>query len=115
MFRNPLFALALAIAATAFVPTDASARGGFNGGFHGGGFHRGFAGTGWRSGGWGRWHGASWGWRRPGWGWGPTVGVGIGLGAVGPAWGLGWGDQCTAWRRVWTPGGWRLVPVNLCW
>jgi hypothetical protein len=48
--------LTIGIAATAFVTTSASARGG--GAFHGGGFHAGFAGAGWR--------GAGWGWRRPG-------------------------------------------------
>jgi|SRR5579871_3361032 len=97
MFRKLVIALAVSTAATAFVPIDASARGAFGGGFHGGGFHGSFAGRGWRGGGWG--------WRRPAWGFGPAIGVGI----------VGWGDQCTGWRLVRTRWGWRRVPVNLCW
>jgi hypothetical protein len=126
MLRKTLIALALVTAAIAFVPAEASARGGFGGG----GWHGGFAGGGWRGGGWGGWRGAGWGWRGRGWGWGPAVGVGVGLGVASAAawggpwgwggWGPGWGDPsfsggCTAWRQVWTGWGWRLVPVNVCW
>jgi hypothetical protein len=41
MFRKALIALAIVTAATAFMPAEASARGGFGGG----GFHGGFAGV----------------------------------------------------------------------
>jgi hypothetical protein len=103
MLRKIVIAI-VAVAVIAFVPTGASARGGFggggfHGGFGGGGFHRGFGGAGWRGGGWGgAWRGAGWrggGWRGGGWGWrGPAfgaLGVGVGLGLAGAygGWGLG--------------------------
>ena len=69
MIRKALIALALVTAATAFMPAEASARGGFGGG----GFHGGIAGGGWRGGGWGGWRGAGWGWRGRGWGWVPPL------------------------------------------
>ena len=55
MLRKIVIAIVVA-AAVAFVPTGASARGGFggagfHGGFGGGGFHGGFGGGGWRGGG----------------------------------------------------------------
>jgi hypothetical protein len=91
----------VAAAVIAFVPTGASARGGFGGG-------------GWRGGGWG--------WRRPAFG---ALGVGVSLGLAGAyaGWGPGWGwddpgwggDPCLGWRQVWTGWGWRMVPVNVCW
>ena len=61
MLRKLLIAAAIAIAAAATVPTDASARGGRHGGgggWHGGGGH-------WHGGG-GRWHGGYRGWYGPG-------------------------------------------------
>ncbi len=113
MFRKTMFALAaIASIATLSLPVEASARGGFarGGGFHGG-FHGGFA-----RGGYG-WHG---GYRR---GWGPGVGAAIGLGVLGAAaagaYGYygpyGYGDAgCYATQRIWTPYGWRLRTVNVC-
>ena len=60
---RPIIALAAAaFIALAFAPTEASARGGFGGGFRGGGFH----------------HGGGFGFRR----FGPAIGLGIGLGVL---------------------------------
>jgi hypothetical protein len=85
---------------------------GFRGGFAGAGF-RGVAGPGFRG---GFHHG---GFRRGFRHFGPAVAVGLGLG-----YGLGYGyypgyhyagyDDCLAPRRVWTPYGWRIRLVNVC-
>ena len=104
------FLIAIAVAAlvgVSFMPTDASARPGFRGGgFHGGGF--GFRG-GFHHGGFRH------GFRR----FGPGIGLGLGLGL-----GLGYPyyaatypygyDGCVRPRRVWTPYGWRVRLVNIC-
>jgi hypothetical protein len=100
--RSFIALLTAAFIGLAFTPTTASARP-LGGGFHGGGFHGGF-------------HGGF----RPGFrGFGPLVGVGVGLGlAAGyPYWGYpgyGYGDGCLAPRRIWTPYGWRVRWVNVC-
>jgi hypothetical protein len=106
--RSFIALLTAAFIGLAFTPTAASARP-FGGGFHGGGFHGGFHG-GFRGGGFRRGFG----------GFGPLVGVGVGLGlAAGyPYWGgpgyYGYGDGCLAPRRIWTPYGWRTRWVNVC-
>ena len=104
--RSLIAILAAAFIGLVFTPTDASARpfgGGFHGGFHGGGFHPGFRG-GFRG------HGFR--------GFGPLVGVGVGLGLASsyPYWGYPayYGDGCLAPRRIWTPYGWRVRWVNAC-
>lgn len=105
--------LAAAFIGLAFVSTDASARPG-GGGFRGGGFHGGFHGGGFRSG----FHGGfrHGGFRR----FGPAVAVGLGLGlAAGyPYYAYGgypYGyDGCLEPRRLWTPYGWRVRWINVC-
>jgi hypothetical protein len=100
--RTLMAILAAAVIGLAFTPSDASARpfggGGFRaGGFHGG-FHGGFRGHGFRR-------------------FGPAVGVGLGLGLAGAYWGgypYYYADGCLAPRRVWTPYGWRVRWVNVC-
>lgn len=119
MPRKIVIALIAAVL-IAFVPADASARGGFGVGGFRGGFGGGWHGGGWRGGGW---RGGGWGWRGPAFG---ALGVGVGLGLAGAygGWGPGWGwddpgwggvDPCLRWRQVWTGWGWRMVPVNVCW
>lgn len=115
--RSFMAILAAAFIGLAFVSTDASARpggggfrgSGFHGGFHGGGF-RGFHGGGFRSGFHGGFRGH--GFRR----FGPAVAVGLGLGlAAGyPYYGYGGYDGCLEPRRLWTPYGWRVRWVNVC-
>ena len=106
--RSFIALLAAAFIGLVFASTDASARpfggGGMRaGGFHAGGFHGGFHG-GFRHGGFR--------------GFGPLVGVGVGLGLAGsyPYWGYPayYGDGCLAPRRIWTPYGWRVRWVNIC-
>ena len=104
--RSLIAILAAAFIGLVFTPSDASARpfgGGFHGGFHGGGFHPGFRG-GFRG------HGFR--------GFGPLVGVGVGLGLASsyPYWGYPayYGDGCLAPRRIWTSYGWRVRWVNVC-
>lgn len=95
---RPIIAIAAAaFIALAFAPTEASARGGFGGGFRGGGFH-----------------GGGFGFRR----FGPAIGLGLGYGLGYPypyayAGYPGYGG-CVRPRRVWTAYGWRIVPVNVC-
>ncbi|TMJ01973.1 MAG: sulfur globule protein precursor [Alphaproteobacteria bacterium] len=100
--RSLIAILAAAFIGLAFVSTDASARPFGGHGFHGGGFHGGF-------------HG---GFR--GRGFGPLLGVGVGLGLAAsyPYWGYpgyyGYGDGCLVPRRVWTPWGPRVRWINVC-
>ncbi|MEA2875271.1 MAG: hypothetical protein QOF14_467 [Hyphomicrobiales bacterium] len=100
--RTFIAILAAAFISLAFAATEASARpggGGFRGGgFHGGGFrgfHGGFRGRGF-----------------------PFVGAAVGLGLGAGYWGYpgyyGYGDGCLQPRRIWTPYGWRVRLVNLC-
>ncbi|MBI5128247.1 MAG: hypothetical protein HZA66_02280 [Rhodopseudomonas palustris] len=123
MFGKAIVAFSIGALVALAAPTAASARGGFHGGgWHGGGWH----GGGWHGGGW---HG---GWRGPGFGIG-AVGVGLGLGLAAPyAWGgygpayyngygysypaaVGYDDGCyLRTQRVWTPYGWRLRRVEVC-
>ena len=100
--------LAAAFIGLAFLSTDASARPG-GGGFRGGGF------GGFHGGGFGGFRGG--GFRR----FGPGLGIGLGLGlAAGyPYYAYGYGngfgyDDCLAPRRIWTPYGWRVRLVNVC-
>ena len=98
---RPIIAIAAAaFIALAFAPTEASARAGFGGGFRGGGFHGGF-------------HGG--GFRRFGPGIGLGIGLGLGLGYPYYAAGYAYGDDgCLRPRRIWTPYGWRVRLVNVC-
>jgi hypothetical protein len=102
MLRPIIAIVAAAFIALAFTATEASARGGFHGGGFHGGFHGGFRG--------------GFGFRR----FGPGIGLGLGLG-----YGLGYPyyagyypyyayDGCIRPRRVWTPYGWQIRPVNVC-
>jgi hypothetical protein len=105
--RTFIAILAAAFISLAFASTDASARpggggfrgGGFGGGFHGGGFRGGFRGGGFRR-------------------FGPGLGIGLGLGLAGAYGYYGYGgygyDDCLAPRRIWTPYGWRVRLVNVC-
>ena len=86
--RSFIALLAAAFIGLAFASTEASARP-MGGGFRHGGF-RGF---------------------------GPLVGVGVGLGLAAsyPYWGYpAYDDGCLAPRRIWTPYGWRVRWVNVC-
>ncbi len=105
MLRPIIAIVAAAFIALAFTSTEASARfGGFRGGGFHGGFHGGFRGGGFRR-------------------FGPGIGLGLGLG-LGLGYGLGYPyyagypyygyDGCIRPRRVWTPYGWRIRPVNVC-
>ena len=116
MLRPIIALVAAAFIALAFMPTEASARGGF-GGFHGGGFHGGgFHGGGFHGG----FHHGGFGFRRFGWGVGLGLGLGYGLGY--PYYGYGYGypyyagyyGGCIRARRIWTAYGWRWVRVNVC-
>jgi hypothetical protein len=91
---RPIIAVATAAFLTlAFAPTEASAR---FGGFRGGGFHGGF-------------HHRGFGFRA----FGPAVGFGLGYGLGYPYYSAGY-DGCVVPRRIWTPYGWRIRWVNVC-
>ena len=113
MWRKAIMGLAAAAMVAAVTTGDASARG-----WHGGGWHGGWHGGGWHGGGWGR---------------GPAVGIGLGLGLAGAAaygypyyggyygypygyyasYGY-YGGGCIRVQRFWTPYGWRIRRVNVC-
>jgi hypothetical protein len=116
MLRKTFLAMAAIAAIGLFAPNMASARGGFGGG-HGGGFG-GFHGGGFHGGGF-----------RRGFGIGAFgLGVGLGYGLYGPGYGYygGYGypyyddyyaDETSCYivrRRVHTPSGWRIRPVEVC-
>ena len=109
---RPIIAIAAAaLLALAFASTEASARmggGGFHGvGFHGGGFHGGGFHGGFRGG----FHG---GFRAHGFRHFRTRFAFGGPFAFG-AWPYyAYADDCLAPRRVWTPYGWRIRWVNVC-
>lgn len=97
MLKRVIIALII-VMFVGIAPQAAVARGG--GGFRGGGFR----GGGWRGGGF---RGAGLG-----------LGLGLGLGAYG-AYGYGGypyygGDGCIRLRRIWTPYGYQLRRVNVC-
>jgi len=102
----------IAVADAAFLTltlaeSEASARPGFGGGFRGGGFHGGFGGF--RGGGFHR----GFGFRH----FGPRVAFGAPFlyGAyAGYPYYAAYGDDCLAPRRIWTPYGWRIRLVNVC-
>lgn len=100
MFKKVMITvITLLVAGTA--PQLASARGGGfrGGGFRGGGFRGGgFRGGGWRGGGFR----------------GAGLGLGLGLGLAAPYYYGGYGGGCIRLQRVWTPYGWRLRRVNVC-
>ena len=113
--RSLIAILAAAFIGLTFASDSASARqggGGFRGGgFHGGGFRGGFHGGGFRHG----------GFRHGGFGFAPFVGAAVGLGIAGatyPYWGgypgYGYGNGCLVRERVWTPYGWRVRVVDVC-
>ena len=127
---RPIIAIvAAALLALVFASAEASARqgvGGFRGGgFHGGGFRAGafhgggFRGAAFHGGGVRAFHGGFHGGFR-GHGFrhfrsrfafgGPFV---YGAYAAWP-YDYGYGDDCLAPRRVWTPYGWRIRWVNVC-
>ncbi len=104
MLKRVLFAL-IAVMCVGVAPQAALARGG-GGGFRGGG------GGGFRGGG-GGFRGG--GYRGGGFrGAGLGLGVGLGLGAYGAYGGYGYGNSCIRLRRVWTPYGYQLRRVNVC-
>jgi hypothetical protein len=122
VMRAIIAVVAAALLAATFFPTEASARmggggfhgGGFHGGgFHGGGFHGGGFGGGFRGGFRGGFHGGfhHHGFRR----FGPRFAFGAPF-FFGAYAGLpyGYGDDCLAPRRIWTPYGWRVRWVNVC-
>ncbi|MES5483639.1 hypothetical protein QMZ05_12845 [Bradyrhizobium sp. INPA03-11B] len=109
----------------------------------GGGFRSAAIGGGWHGGGWhgGGWHGGGWhggGWHRRGWGYpfaAAAIGFGLGYGAYdyydgyygnpyyagygyddGYGYGYGYGDGgCyVVRRRMLTPYGWQVRPVQVC-
>lgn len=117
--RSLIAILTAAFIGLAFTADSASARpggggfrggGGFHGGFHGGGFRGGFHGGGFRHGGFH--HGFRGGF--------PFVGaaVGLGLAASYPYWGgypgYGYASGCLVRERFWTPYGWRVRVVDVC-
>jgi hypothetical protein len=129
MLRKTLLALAAIASIGLLAPDAASARGGFGGGGHfgGGGFHGGGFGGGFHGGGF---HGGGFG-RRFGYGLGEFgLGVGLGYGLYGPYGPYGYyggygdpyyngyyGDEGGCYlvrRRVHTPYGWRIRPVEVC-
>jgi hypothetical protein len=129
MLRKTLLALAAIASIGLLAPDAASARGGFGGGGHfgGGGFHGGGFGGGFHGGGF---HGGGFG-RRFGYGLGGFgLGVGLGYGLYGPYGPYGYyggygdpyyngyyGDEGGCYlvrRRVHTPYGWRIRPVEVC-
>jgi hypothetical protein len=100
-WRKFVLIIAALVGAVTFVPTVASARGGFRGG--------GFARGGFRGG----------GFRGRGFGWGaPAVGLGIGLGLAGAGYSGGYygGYPYGCWRRtvVYTPYGPRSRRIWVC-
>jgi hypothetical protein len=115
--RSLIAILAAAFIGLAFVSDSASARP-MGGGFRGGGFHGGFHGGGFRHGGF---HG---GFRHGGFhhhgfrGGFPFVGAAVGLGLAAasyPYWGgYGYGGGCLVRERIWTPYGWRVRVVDVC-
>jgi hypothetical protein len=115
MWESDMLRPIIAVAAAAFLTltlaaSEATARPG-GGGFRGGGFARGgFAGSGFR-GAWGP--GFRGGFRH----FGPRVAFGsaflYGAYAGYPYYYAGY-DGCLAPRRIWTPYGWRIRWVNVC-
>ncbi|WP_213770420.1 hypothetical protein [Bradyrhizobium sp. dw_78] len=111
MLRKTFFVLAAIASIGVIAPDAALARGGF----HGGGFHGGFGG----------WHGGGWRGGR-GWGWGLGAlgaGAALGYGLYGPYGyygspyyddGYDGGGCYVVRRRVHTPRGWRIRPVEIC-
>jgi hypothetical protein len=93
MSRIKVIALAamLALGSSSFT-TEASARGGHGGGHWGGG----------------HWGGGHWG--------GHWGGFGFHRGFGRWGWGYGYYPYagCWRWHRVWTPDGWRLHRINVC-
>lgn len=110
--RSFIAILTAAFIGLAFAPSAADARP-FGGGFRGGGFHGGFHGGGFRG-----IHGGFHRGFRPGFRpfVGSAVGLGVGLGLAGAYWGYPgyYNDGCIAPRRIWTPYGWRVRWVNVC-
>ena len=101
MSRFKVFALAAALALGSLtMATEASAA-------HGGHFGHGFAGHGFAGHGFGFHHG--FGFRR---GFGFHRGFGFGFAPY--YYGYYPYEGCWRWRRVWTPFGWRLHRVNVC-
>jgi hypothetical protein len=126
MLRKTLLALAAIASIGLLAPDAASARGGFGGGhFGGGGFH----GGGFHGGGFGGFHGGGFRGRGFGYGLGAVgLGVGLGYGLYGPYGYYGgyggypyndgyYADEGGCYlvrRRVHTPYGWRIRPVEIC-
>ncbi|WP_174556517.1 hypothetical protein [Bradyrhizobium canariense] len=121
MLRKTFLALAAAASIGLLMPGAALARGGFGGGhFGGGGFHGGFGGGGFHGG----------GFRGRGFGYGVGafgLGLGLGYGLYGPYGYYGgygypyyddyYADESSCYivrRRVHTPYGWRIRPVEIC-
>jgi len=108
---RPIIAVAAAAFLTlALAASEASARPGFGGGggFRGGGFHGGF--SGFRGGSFHR----GFGFRH----FGPRLAFAapfaFGAYAAYPYYYASYGDDCLAPRRIWTPYGWRIRWVNVC-
>lgn len=113
---RPIIAVvAAALLAATLFSTEAAARMGGGGGFRGGGFHGGgFHGGGFHGGFRGGFHG---GFRHGFRHFGPRFAFGAPFfyGAyAGLPYSYGYGDDCLAPRRVWTPYGWRVRWVNVC-
>lgn len=104
MLRPIIAVVAAAFLTLTLAASEASARPG--GGFRGGGFHGGFGGF--RGGGFHR----GFGFRH----FGPGLAFGSAFyGAyAGYPYYAGY-DGCLAPRRIWTPYGWRIRWVNVCW
>ncbi len=98
MLRPIIAVVAAALLTLTLAASEASARPGFGGGFRGGGFHGGFGGF--RS-----------GFRH----FGPRLAFAAPFvyGAAYPYY-YAYDDGCRAPRRVWTPYGWRIRWVNVC-